>query len=170
MRPRAASCDRAAGFSLVEVLIATLLFFIVAISVMPFFSRSMLSNRAGADATTVTQFGLSRVEEMMAPPLDNPSVDPGTTSEYYSATDEVWKTGTPPETGDRASWTRVTRITQHSLSDLESDGAFDDPLPVGADESTIHLKLIEVQVGMLRGESSPLGRRPDLALRTLRPY
>lgn len=170
MRRQSGFRDGEAGFSLVEVLVATLLFFIIAVGVVPLFSRSMVANRAGADATAVSQFALSRVEELKDPPFDSAAVDPGTSDEYYSEDDRVWKPGVPPETGDRASWTRVTRITEHSLSDLDEDGAFDDPLPAGADESAIHLKLIEVQVGMIRDAANPRGRRPDLALRAIRPY
>lgn len=158
------------GFSLIEVLIATLLFMAVALGVLPLFTRSMVANQSGADATRVSQLALSHVEELMAPPFDSPMIDPGTSDEYYSEVDQVWKLGAPPTSGDRVLWTRATRITQHSLSDLDDDGVLDDPLPVGADESSIHLKLIEVRVGMTRDDSSAHGRRPDLALRAIRPY
>lgn len=159
-----------AGFSLVEVLIATLLFMAVALGVLPLFTRSMIANQSGADATRVSQLALSHVEELMAPPFDSPMVDPGTSDEYFSEVDGVWKLGAPPTSGDRVLWTRATRVTQHSLSDLDADGVLDDPLPVGADESSIHLKLIEVRVGMTREVGSAHGRRPDLALRAIRPY
>jgi type II secretory pathway pseudopilin PulG len=170
MRRGSESGNRAAGFSLVEVLVATLLFFMIAMGIVPLFSRSTISNRAGADATTVSQFGLSRVEELSSPPLSSALVDPGTSEESYSDNDRIWKPGPPPDSGDLASWTRVTRITQHSLSDLDADGVLDDPLPEGAAESTIHLKLIEVRVGMVRDPKNPIGRRPDLDLRAIRPY
>lgn len=170
MRPERGPGEGGAGFSLIEVLIATLLFMAVALGVLPLFTRSMIANQSGADATRVSQLALSHVEELMAPPFDSPMIDPGTSNEYYSEIDDVWKPGAPPTSGDRVLWTRATRITQHSLSDLDADGVLDDPLPVGADESTIHLKLIEVQVGMTRDVGGVHGRRPDLALRAIRPY
>lgn len=170
MRGTNGSRSGGAGFSLVEVLVATLLFLVVALGVLPLFARSMVANQSGADATRVSQLALSHVEELMAPPFDSVLVDPGTSDEYFSEQDQVWKLGTPPTSGDLVLWTRATAITQHSLSDLDADGVLDDPLPVGADESQIHVKLIEVRVGMTREIGSAHGRRPDLALRAIRPY
>lgn len=156
------------GYSLVEVLIATLLFFFIAIGVIPLFTRSMVANRAGRDATSASQYGLSRVEALMAPPFN--TVLPGTASEYFSINDEEWKPGATAPSGDSEAWTRVTTVSQHSLSDLEDDGVLDEALPDDAPESEVHLKLIEVRVGMVRDEGNPIGRRRDLDLRAIRPY
>jgi prepilin-type N-terminal cleavage/methylation domain-containing protein len=159
-----------AGFSLIEVLVAALLFLLVALGVLPLFTRSMVANQSGADATRVSQLALSHLEELGAPPFDGAPVDPGSSEEHFSENERVWKPGAVSTSGDRVLWTRATRITQHSMSDLDADGVLDDPLPVGADESTIHFKLIEVRVGMTRESGSVHGRRPDLVLRAIRPY
>ena len=168
---RTARASGAAGFSLIEVLVATLIFFIIAIGIIPLFSRAILSNKAGADATTISHFGLSRLEELTEPPFNSAIMAPASgVQEYYSKSDRVWKAGSVPPAGDPGFWIRSTSISQHSLSDLEEDGVLDDPLPPDADPIFIHIKQIEVDLSMIRDPQNPLGRRRDLDLRTIRPF
>jgi Tfp pilus assembly protein PilV len=159
----------AAGFNLIEVLVATALLFIVAIGVIPLFSRAMIANKVGSDATTVSHFGLSRVEELNQPPFNSPVMEPAVVDEYYSKADETWRPGVAPS-DDPATWTRTTEITQYAYADFKDDMVLDDPLPAGAPSTDVHIKLIEVEVRMERREGNPINRRRDLDLRTVRPY
>lgn len=159
----------AAGFNLIEVLVATAILFIVAIGIIPLFSRALIANKAGADATTVSHFGLSRIEELNQPPFDSPTMAPAVVDEYYSRADETWKLGLPPS-DDPATWTRTTEITQYAYADFKDDMVLDDPLPAGTPSTDVHIKLVEVDVRMERLEGNPISRRRDLDLRTVRPY
>lgn len=158
-----------AGFSVVEVMVAAAILFVVAIGLIPLFSRALISNRSGADATTVSHFGLSQVEAFSQPRFDSDIMDPAVIEDYYSRQDKVWRAG-PPPSADPALWTRTTTITQHNLADLLDDGVFDRPEPDDTDASFLHLKLVHVEVAMERDPANPLGRRRNLQLRTVRPF
>jgi hypothetical protein len=161
--------DGAAGFSVIEVLVAAGILLIIAIGLIPLFTQALITNKAGADSTTASQFGISRVEQLYPLDFNNAALDPATTDEYYSRHDKQWLPGTEPD-DDPASWTRSTLVEQFNLSDLDDDGVFNDPLPAGTDPVFIHIKLIEVTTASARDPASPIGSRRALVLRTFKPF
>jgi type II secretory pathway pseudopilin PulG len=165
--PRAGDGD--AGFSIIEVMVAAVILFVVALGVVTLMTRSMMSNQAGADSTSASQAGISREEQLYQLDFNNAVLTPGTTTEYYSRNDERWKAGTAPA-DDPALWTRTTVVTQFGLPDLFDDGIFNDPLPIGTDPAFVHIKRIEVTVASARDAANPIGSRRSLVLRTLKPF
>lgn len=167
--PPARERRRAAGFSIIEVLVAAAILLVIALSLIPLFSRSLLANKSGADATTTSQFAISRVEALYQLDFNNAVLDPAVSNEYYSRRDEEWVAGTAPS-ADPALWTRSTDIAQFNLSDLDDDGVFNSPLPVGTDPVFIHIKRIEITVDSARDQKNVFGGRAPLVVRTLKPF
>jgi type II secretory pathway pseudopilin PulG len=163
---------REAGFSLVEVLIAGAILLIIALGIIPLFSRSLVNNRQGADATLASQFGLSRVEELYQVDFNHASLNPTPpdtpVQEFYTRTDKVWEVGAPEPD---SIWTRATTVEEFTVGDLYDNKILDGSTPVDpADPTTIHLKRIGVGVATVRAEGNPLGRRRDLDLSSARPF
>jgi prepilin-type N-terminal cleavage/methylation domain-containing protein len=160
------------GFSLLEVMIASAVFLIVAIGLLPLFARSISNNLGGREATDVANLGRSQVEELFQLTFNHPSltVPSGqtvlTTTAYFSKKDSVWKTGTATAT-DPASWTRTTRVRQYSISDLLIDKTFNTPLNGSAPPGQVHIKEIEVEVTPSRNNLQ-LGPVKQLTLRMLK--
>ena len=71
LRPRPAS---AAGFSLIEALIATAVLGFIAIGILPLFTQAMVNNKQGADSTTVTTFSKTDLESLDTVPFDGPGM------------------------------------------------------------------------------------------------
>jgi prepilin-type N-terminal cleavage/methylation domain-containing protein len=156
------------GFSVVEVLIASAIFLIIAIGILPLFAQAIRNNMAGRDATDVSNLGKSREEELLKVPFDSLVVPAGqtvgVTEEYWSLSAKKWVTGTTTTTD--ALWLRTTRIRQYSISDLLDNGVADTPLPGGTPAGQIHFKQIEVEVRS--ANQNLLGSGKSLTLRMLR--
>jgi len=141
------------GFSVVEVLIATLIFLIIAVGILPLFAASARNNLDGREATEVSNFGRSAVEDLLQATITDPrlTVPSGSTvlvsDEYWSKKDQVWKSGTGTST-DVALWRRQTRVRQYNVTDLSA------PLNGSADAGQVHLKEVEVQVWHSRNQQS----------------
>lgn len=159
----------ASGFSLIEVMVAAGILFIVAIGLIPLFSRALISNQAGADATRSSQEGISQVERLYQLDFNNAVLNPGTSDEYYLKSDGLWHAGTPPA-GVVTPWTRTTTVQQFNLGDLDDDGVFNGSVPAGPDPVFIHIKQIDVRVVAGRDPRNPIGTRRGLTLRTLKPF
>ena len=144
---------RQRGFSVVEVLIASLIFLIIAVGILPLFAASARNNLDGREATEVSNFGRSAVEDLLQAPISDPrlAVPAGSTvrtsDEYWSNKDKVWKAGTG-KTADPALWRRRTRVRQFNVSKL------DVPLDGGADAGQVHLKEVAVEVWHGRNQQS----------------
>lgn len=155
------------GFSVVEVLIATLIFLIIAVGILPLFAASTKNNLDGREATETANFGRSAVEDLLQAPFNDPRLTvPGgrtvnTLQEYYSQKDQVWKAGTGTA-ADPALWRRQVRVRQFNINDLADDGIFDDPRDGSEDPGQVHLKEVEVQVWNARDDNALMfvnGRR-----------
>jgi type II secretory pathway pseudopilin PulG len=157
------------GFSVIEVLIATAIFFIIAMGLLPLFTQSMANNVAGREATEVSNFAKSRVEELLQLPFNDErmTIPAGgnvlETVEHWSVADEAWM---PGPAVDGSLWERTTRIRQFGVNDM-LDGFLDNPLPGGFDPDFIHLKEIEVEVRGTRN-SGPFGGAKKMSVRMLR--
>jgi len=140
--------SRAAGFSFIEVIIASLLMLMIAVSVLPMFTEAASSNVTGREYTEVANFARSRAEEFIQLPFNaEPLAITGGTErlheEYYSAGFRKWLPGTVPAPGDRALWLRQTTIRQFKAADLETSA---NPLPAGSAPSDVDFKEVVVEV------------------------
>lgn len=161
-----------AGFSLVEALLASLILMIVALGVLPLFSRAMVSNLAGSESTSLSSMAMERAEEFYQYPFNSQRLTiPGGSSEVFF--DEVWTeedgrwidgTVAEAESADKTVlWTRRTRVRQFGINDV-LDGS-PTPLDGNAPTGAVHVKEIEVEVASARLSSVALGPTKDLRVR-----
>jgi len=152
LRPRPAS---AAGYSLIEALIATAVLGFIAIGILPLFTQAMVNNKQGADSTTVTTFSRTNLEALDTIAFDATAVTvpTGATSlvvvDWYvqqssgtiGGTNGKWVVGaTAPATMGLVLWKRTTTVQQFDVTDL----GFTNPLPGGS--TSAYLKRIQVVV------------------------
>ncbi|HKV11171.1 MAG TPA: prepilin-type N-terminal cleavage/methylation domain-containing protein [Thermoanaerobaculia bacterium] len=165
--------DRSSGFSVVEVMIASAIFLLIAIGVLPLFTQSIKNNLSGREATEVSNHGRSKIEELLQMPFASPDMtvptsgNVGETKEYWSDVEKKWKPGDDPDPSEKPLWLRTIRIRQYAISDLTDNNVLDNPLSGSAANGQVHLKEIEVEVESLR-EAGPLGGGKTLKVRMLR--
>lgn len=158
----------AAGFSFLEVVLASLLLLMIAVAVLPMFTEAASSNETGREYTDVSNAARSRAEEFNQLPFN---AEPVTITagieriheEYYSATSKKWMPGATPVAPDRAVWLRRTRIRQFEATDRD----LTTPLPAGTEALRIQVKEIQVEV---RGASaaSLFGPAKNITVRTIK--
>jgi Tfp pilus assembly protein PilV len=162
----------AGGFSLVEALLASVILMIVALGVLPLFSRAMVSNLAGSESTSLSSMAMERAEEFYQYPFNSPRLTiPGGSTEVFF--DEVWTeqdgrwidgTVAAAESADKTVlWTRRTRVRQFGINDVL--GGAPTPLDGNASTGSVHVKEIEVLVASARLSSVALGPTKDLRVR-----
>lgn len=146
------------GFSVVEVLIASLIFLVIAVGILPLFAASTRNTADGREATEVSNFGRSAVEDLMQASFSDArlTVPSGstvlTTNQYYSKATQTWVTGTP-STADPALWMRRVKVRQYNINDM-TDGILNNPLNGSADLGQVHIKEIEAEVWHARADTS----------------
>ena len=137
------------GFSLIEVLIASVIMLIIALGVISLFTMAMSSNLQGGDNTKAANFAREKLELLWQIPFNDPQLTiagAATTHqlyEYYDETTKQWTgmgSATPPP---GAIWTRITTIRQFSIDDLTE--------PISGDDGTtapeqVQMKEIKVEV------------------------
>lgn len=172
----------AAGFSVVESLIAALILLIIALGIIPLFARALRDNTAGADATQASNHGRATLEEYQQLPFNNQALTlaPGATTlardeswaqgarDAFGDDDEGWWPGTPSGRG-LLLWIRTTTVRQFGMNDLD-DGRLTNPLPGGTQPAFVHLKEIEVRLESERPVESPLGPGRRIVFRVLKPF
>ena len=161
------------GMSLIEVMLASVLFLAVSLGVVPMFTQSMVSNSSGNDSTKAANFARARAEEMLHLPFNHLdlTIEAGSekrSQEYYARAGETWHPFPIPADA-AAEWVRTTIIRQYNVEAME-DGEVQiaEALPVGTDPSLVHLKEIEVQVEQIGGLLTSSAK--SIALRTLRSH
>ena len=161
------------GMSLIEVMLASLLFLAISLGVVPLFTQSMISNSSGNDSTKAANFARARTEEMLHLPFNHQdlTIEAGSekrSQEYWERSGETWHPFPIPAVGD-AEWTRTTIIRQYNVEAMEDDAVqIAEALPVGTDPSLVHLKEIEVQVAQAGGLLTSSAK--SIAVRTLRSH
>jgi Tfp pilus assembly protein PilV len=152
-----------AGFSIIEALIAAAILLIIALGLLPVFSRAINDNVTGNDATQATNGSRTELEELLQIPFNNQRVvvaagqtktetkdfytrakaDPSTGAYEIGDATEGWiadATGRGP-----VLWNRTTTVQQYGITDL-NDGKLDSPLDGSTQANFVHLKQIQVQV------------------------
>lgn len=154
------------GFSLIEVLIASVLLMVMVLGILPLFYRSMVNNAMGADSTQLANLSKSRIEEYSQLPFDSPLLLPVggaivlSTVDYWSPTHENF-VATEPSTNIPIRFRRTTEIRQYAMADLLDNGQLNTPLPGSADPSTVQIKDIRVTVeSYVRGTATGSGPVP----------
>lgn len=159
----------AAGFSLIEVVISSLMLLMMAASVLPVFTKAAASNELGRQYSDLANIARSRAEELMQLPFDAKAltITSGTelvADERYSAISNRWLSSSQVADGDRILWMRRTTVRQYGIANLEN---LDTPLPAGTPEEGVHVKEILVEVrGAVPG--SLIGPSRSLTIRMLK--
>lgn len=150
-----------AGFSLIEALIAALLLLFIVLGVLPLFSRAMMNNIQGNDASNIANGAIGSFEEHFtldyrAEPLTVPvGSNVLETTDFWSLEHNDWLAAIDTAAGDQAQYTRTARLRQFSYRDIAEDGDFDTPLPGGADPANIQFKVVEVEIANQRMVGAP---------------
>jgi len=175
------------GLSLIEALIAMALLLLMAIGILPLFTRAMVNNAAGSEATHSANHARHRLDELGQLPFNNDALEVTAGNElllqdrYFSGNqhlqgDEDWDAvgaGSGFELWDRTTRVRQFRLVfppgavdtdldgvidaLSGLDDTDDDGEFDAPLGPTPDLSSIHLKEIAVELASPRDD--PTGAR-----------
>jgi len=118
----ALSRRRQRGFSMIETLIAAALIGVIAIGIIPMFTRSMIDNMAGSDYTRVTNYAKSKEEDFTRVPWFAPAIQipsgqtQAMTTEFMDPATLQWVPNQPPN--PLAVWTRSTTYSQYNLGDI----------------------------------------------------
>jgi type II secretory pathway pseudopilin PulG len=188
LEARAAPRRGEAGFNFIEVVVAVGLLFLIAMMMLPIFSRATNLNLAGRESTVVAAYGRATQEEMSQLPFNASRLVPTAGTEL--TTDEVWVpkvvTSTVPgdpvdpalgewvdadATGGRKPlWQREIQVRQFSIYDLKVDGRLDDPLPAGTAPEDVHLREVQVIVEGARETGGPLGRSRRVVISRLKAF
>jgi prepilin-type N-terminal cleavage/methylation domain-containing protein len=168
----------AAGFSLIEVLIAMGLAGLLMIGVLPLFTKSMSNNVEGNQLTEVTNRARLHLEELMAMPVDAEelTVPDGDLQlvqvDLYSPSQDRWIDQDDYAESRDPLFTRTTRVRQFNMSavsniDLEFED--DEVLPGGTPASQVGIKEIVVRVNTGRPTLLNLmGRQKAVTLRVMK--
>ncbi|HEV8628759.1 MAG TPA: type II secretion system protein [Thermoanaerobaculia bacterium] len=181
MDGRRARWHRAAGMSLVEVLVSLLIISTIAVGILPLFSRSMRQNREGGNYTELTNVARSALEEYLqldfnAPPL---TLVAGSTqlvtTQYLDPATQRWVTFVLPAVPPAAArYQRTIQVQQFGSADLLNDGNLDTPLDGAKSSDEVQLKLVRVTVTPLWGrtgtgaDSGLFGKRTPVTLEVLK--
>jgi prepilin-type N-terminal cleavage/methylation domain-containing protein len=161
------------GFSMVETLIAAALIGIVAVGIIPMFTRAMTDNITGADYTRVTNYAKSKEEDFARLPILQPTIQLPNgqtqllTTEYMNPTTLHWDPTAPAN--PLAVWTRTTTITQYNMYNTDANNMFDNPLPGGSAVDAVHVTQAQVQVKSVSA-IGPLGGRRSTTIRYLKAF
>lgn len=177
---------------MLEVLIATGVMLVIALSVLPLLLRSVANNTRGGEATQAASFAGAQLDALLQMPFDRgPMVLADTTAEtvmvetqtlaadvsvpelMVEPPDARWQDGDVADT-ETMQWRRTTRVRQFGLTDLEPDPgtgltSLDQPLPGGTAAQFVHLKEVEVRIESGR-EAGALGAGQDLTIRVLKAF
>ena len=172
--------DRASGFTLIEVLIATAILAIALVGAIPMFMRSMSNNLEGSRLTEVTSRARAHLEALNSLPFNAAelTVPAGETvletTDQYSRVSERWLDEAALPAGESPLYSRVTRVRQFGVSSINNvDLLFEDgeALDGGTAASLVHVKEIEVRMDIGPADTSNLlGVRKTVTLRLLKAF
>lgn len=122
-----------AGYSLIEVLFASFLLLVVAISIIPMFTRALQSNLSGGRSSSMATFAASDMEAVNEKNIDHDDYALAG-SDFISLATEYWNMGTDPtgegntyigdevwqddDTTGTILWERNTAVRKYAVSDI----------------------------------------------------
>jgi hypothetical protein len=124
----------AGGYSLIEVLFASFLLLVVAISIIPMFTRALQSNLAGGRSSAIATFVASDMEQANQKFIDHEDFDLVGT-DFVNVATQYWNLGTSDSDGDGRQllgdevwqddnssgsilWERTTEVRKYGVSDI----------------------------------------------------
>lgn len=161
----------AAGFSLIEVMVAGVILMVIALGLVPLYTRSIRSNVEGFDYTQVSNWAKSRAEEYFRLPFDAERItvpagqDELEVQDFYSHLEHRWmeqEDWDARAVGDVELFTRTTTVRQFGIGDIRN------PLPGGSDPGAVHLK--EITVAVRGNKTAVLGGGKDIAVRLFKSH
>ena len=134
LRRGAAARYPGGGYSLIEVLFASFLLLVVAISIIPMFTRALQSNLAGGRASAMATFAASDMEVVNQKTIDHEDYELEGT-DFVSVATEYWNMGTDStdnegnkylgdevwqddDTTGMILWERTTEVRKYAVSDI----------------------------------------------------
>lgn len=139
---------------MVEALIATGILLIIAVGMIPLFTRSIANNAMGNDYTQASAHGKTDLERWEKMPFSSNdlAIISGTTRQQVKyvrrgmnqqgtpVSDSDW-TWTAPANGATVMWTRTTQVRQFNVSAFD-DGLLtaSEALPAGTDPTFVQVK------------------------------
>jgi type II secretory pathway pseudopilin PulG len=150
------------GFSLIEVLVASVIFMFIALSIIPMFTMSASSNVQGQDNTKVANLARGHLDELWELPFADPLLtipdgsDELVRNEYYDKATDSWKINSGTLPAGTLYW-RVTTVRQYSVEDLATR------VSAPADPSKVQIKEIIVEIHSTRA-GGPLGGGKELTV------
>lgn len=156
------------GFSLIEVMVAGLILLVIALGLVPIYTRSIRSNIEGFDYTQVSNSARSKAEELVQMPFNSAELTvPGgntelETQDFFSQQEHEWfdEDEWAGRAGDLALFTRTATVRQFGITDITT------PLDGNAPPEAVHLKEITVAVEGTR--AGALGGGKDISVRVLK--
>ena len=154
------------GFSLIEVLIASVILLFVALGIITVFTMSASSNLQGSESTKAANYARERLETLWQVPFSDPqltvagSATTKLTYEYFDNGTQKWVSMAGPTPPAVATWTRITTVRQFAANNLAAplSGDFGVNNP-----QQVQLKEIKVEVHNAR-VGGPLGGGKELTL------
>jgi prepilin-type N-terminal cleavage/methylation domain-containing protein len=164
---------RQRGMSLIEVLVGVAIMMIIAMGLIPLFSRSIRQNREGANFTDLTNVARTTLEEYVRYDFNAPQLTlaPGkvdlTVQQYYDTTSAQW-VAIPATIPYTARFQRTIVVEQFTAGDLTDNGSLDDPLDGGVTKDAVQVKRIRVLVRPLWKFEAAFGRPTPVQVETLK--
>ena len=164
------------GFSLLEVLFASVILLAALLGVAALFMRSMANNVEGRESSQVSNLTRAVTEEMQGLDLEQPNfqVNSGESikmdERYWDESTSTWSA--TPVTGSR--WTSRREVLLFSLNDIKDDPPgelpmLNNPLDGSASDEYVNMRGITVQIIGQR-ETGALGSRRELEVHTVRGF
>lgn len=154
------------GFSLIEVMVAAAILLVIALGLIPLYTRSIRSNVEGFDYTQVANSARSRADEFFQLPFGStrltvPAGQPELqVQDFYSHAEHRWMEQAEWDTAqddDVALFTRTTTVRQFGVGDMQT------PIPGGQTPEAVHLK--EITVAVEGSRTAVLGGGKVIAVR-----
>ena len=139
------------GFSLIEVLIASLIMLFIALGIVALFTMSAASNLQGSESTKAANYARERLEQLWQVPFSAPELTisgsgtQNTSYEYYDNTTKKWTAMATPTPPAAATWTRITTVRQFAVDNLASGAAISGDVGT-ANPQQVQIKEIKVEV------------------------
>lgn len=160
---------RSGGFTLIEVVIAAVMFLAVAVGILPLFVRAVGLNHEGRLATFAAHYAASEIERLAALPFDAPELTiaeadvENEIEQYQALPNGPWVDDTEWSGEQGFTYHRIVRVRQFGLAAL-SDGVLDRSEALSGSISASTPGLVQLKEILVQVES---GKVPGAARRSV---